>query len=146
VAAPDPRKARLRHRRRPAERPVELRPQSAGGRPFIQGYGAGRFRVGGTLLTGSVIVLPDRAEPWAVTDPGAVTLASLAPVVAAASSLDLLLLGCGAAPFIPAAELRDELRRLGVTVEAMDTGAACRTFNVLLAEDRRVVAALIAVA
>jgi uncharacterized protein len=89
--------------------------------------------------------MPDRAEAWAMTDPAAITLPSLAPLVAAAESLDLLLLGCGPRPVIPAADVREEFRRLGIVVEAMDTGAACRTFNVLLAEDRRVAAALIAV-
>ena len=62
----------------------------------------------------------------------------------AAPAIEILLLGCGAAFGQPTAELRAALRAHGIVTEAMDTRAACRTFNVLLAEDRRVAAALIA--
>ena len=56
-----------------------------------------------------------------------------------------MLLGTGAEPAIIHRDLRVELRALGIGLEVMGTGAACRTFNVLLAEDRAVVAALLAV-
>ena len=61
------------------------------------------------------------------------------------AGVDLLLLGCGAAMRPVAPALRAALRKAGIAVEPMDTGAACRTFNVLLAEGRRVAAALVAV-
>jgi uncharacterized protein len=125
---------------------VELRAQTAAGRPFVQSYGAGRFRVGGQAIEGSVVILPDRVERWSVDRAQAITIGSLAPVLTRAGELDLLILGCGLAPIIVAADLREAARGLGLVVEAMSTGAACRTFNVLLAEDRRVAAALIAVA
>ena len=104
-----------------------------------------RFRVTGAVHQGSVLVLPERTLAWAVADLSAVTAASMAPVTAADPAVELLILGCGAA-FAPAPPpLRDALRAHGVVVEGMATPAACRTFNVLLAEDRRVAAALIAV-
>ena len=59
---------------------------------------------------------------------------------------DVLLLGCGPRAVLPPRALRDALRAKGLVVEPMDTGAACRTYNVLMAEDRRVAAALIPVA
>ena len=71
-------------------------------------------------------------------------LESLAPIVAAAPAVELLILGLGPR-FLPVpAALRQALKDQGIALEAMDTGAACRTYNVLLAEDRRVAAALIA--
>jgi len=72
--------------------------------------------------------------------------APLAPVLteAAAGNVDLLLLGCGARMAMVPAALRQQLRDAGVVIEAMDTGAACRTYNVLMADGRRVAAALIA--
>lgn len=124
---------------------MELRPEPGGGKPFVQGYGAGRFRIAGQVVIGSVLVLPGRFQPWPVGQAGDITVATLAPILAEASALDLLILGGGAAAVAVSEDLRGALRTAGVVVEAMDTGAACRTFNVLLAEDRRVAAALISI-
>ena len=91
------------------------------------------------------MVWPERTVSWPVGEAAAVTPESLAPVTAAEEPTDILLIGCGARFGPPPAGLREALRAAGIALEWMDTGAACRTFNVLLAEDRRVVAALIAV-
>jgi uncharacterized protein len=114
------------------------------GRQFIQAHREGGFTIAGVRHEGSVLVLPERTVPWPVRALGAVTLASLAPLIEAPANIEILLLGCGAAFGQPTAELRAALRAHGIVTEAMDTRAACRTFNVLLAEDRRVAAALIA--
>jgi uncharacterized protein len=111
----------------------------------IEAYGAGGFRVDGESFRGSVIVLPDGVVPWAAADMGAVTLDSLQPVVAAARAVEILLIGSGARFALPTAALRGALQAQGIAADAMDTGAACRTYNVLRAEGRRVAAALIAV-
>jgi uncharacterized protein len=108
---------------------------------IIQGYGNGLFRIAGVEHRGSVIVFADRTLPWA----GEVSEAGLAAVMAAEATLDLLLVGCGATMRPVPGDLRATLRKVGIAVEPMDTGAACRTFNVLLAEERRVAAALIAI-
>ncbi len=71
-------------------------------------------------------------------------MASLEPIRAAEPAVEILMLGCGGRFAMVPAELRQALRAEGIALEAMDTGAACRTYNVLLAEDRRVAAALIA--
>ena len=107
----------------------------------IQGYGDGLFRIAGAAHPGSVIVFAGRTVSWS----GEINEAGLAEAFAAADELDLLILGCGTRMQAITPELRAALRRVGVAVEVMDTGAACRTFNVLLAEGRRVAAALIAV-
>ena len=112
-------------------------------RQVIQAYGRRRFRVSGQVFQGSILVSPGHAEPWPVTDAEGITAASLDPVPAEA--IDILLVGCGASFRPPPRGLAEALKARGMALEWMDTGAACRTFNVLMAEDRRCAAALIAV-
>ena len=126
---------------------MDLTPLIPAGRPIIESYGDRRFRVSGVLFQGSVLIFPDRAVGWSVDAFAAVDEASLASVREAgnAGRIDVCLLGCGKRMgFVPEA-LRHHLRAAGVVVEPMDTGAACRTYNVLAAEGRLVAAALIAV-
>ena len=113
------------------------------GRQIIERYGAGGFRVAGVDYPGSVLVFPERTLAWPVTDIAALTAADLRAVLEA--PMELLLLGTGRRMAPLPAGLRDALRTVQVKVEPMDTGAACRTYNVLVAEARRVAAALIAV-
>ena len=99
----------------------------------------------GTAYRGSILLLADRTLPWAATAIGEVTAASLAPVAAAEPPVEVLLIGCGASAAPLPKALRADLKAKGIVAEAMDTGAACRTFNLLMAEGRRAAAALIAV-
>ncbi|MEX1108747.1 MAG: Mth938-like domain-containing protein [Dongiaceae bacterium] len=126
---------------------MDITPLVPEGRQIIESYGSGRFRIAGQIYQGSVLVFPERTEAWSVVAPENVTADALAPIVAAgrAGDVELLLLGCGPRLTQVAPALRAALREAGVGIEPMDTGAACRTFNVLMAEGRRVAAALIAV-
>lgn len=126
---------------------MDITPQVPEGRQLIQGYGGGGFRIAGQRHRGSVLVRRERTESWSVADAAAVTIESLEGLVRTASgeAPEILLVGCGAKPTVPPPALRRALRAIGVSLEWMDTGAACRTFNILLAEERRVAAALIAV-
>lgn len=112
--------------------------------PVLQGYGPGGFRISGATVAGSVLLLPDRMLPWAAASLAEASAESLAPVIAAGGTLDLLVLGTGRRFALAPAGLVTALRAVGVAVEAMDTAAACRTFPQLAAEGRRVAAALIA--
>ncbi|MGD9536105.1 MAG: Mth938-like domain-containing protein [Alphaproteobacteria bacterium] len=112
------------------------------GRQFIQRYDATGFRVGGVDLEGAVLVLPDKAMPWPVSSLAGVTLDALAPVLEAEPKIELLILGLGEAGGPPPAAIAQALRPHRIALEAMNTGAACRTFNVLTGEGRRVAAAL----
>ncbi len=104
-----------------------------------------RFSIAGDVHDGSVLVFPERTLSWPVADVGQITLDSLLEISPGEGSADLLVVGCGA-QFQPLPEgLKAGLKEWGVALEWMDTGAACRTFNVLLAEDRALAAALIAV-
>lgn len=113
----------------------------------IQGYGNGGFTVSGMRYTGSIVVLRGQTLAW--TPPDALSnlgLADFSPVTDEAAGVDIVLLGCGPRALPIAANLRAALRERGVTVEVMDSGAACRTFNLLQMEGRRVAAMLVAVA
>ena len=121
---------------------VDITPAIPLGRQIIQSYGNGRFRIAGEIYEGSVLVFAETTKPWPIASMAALTLESLSDVVA--NRVDILLIGTGATMTFLDPGLRADLRAGGVVADAMDTGAACRTFNVLLAEDRRVAAALIA--
>jgi uncharacterized protein len=114
------------------------------GQQLIQAYAAGTFTIAGVRHAGSVLVFPDRTLAWATSAPADLSPDSLAEVRAAAAEIDILVVGTGARfePVLPA--LRQAVRAWGPVVEAMATPAACRTYNILLAEGRRVAAALIA--
>ena len=92
-----------------------------------------------------MIVWPEGVTAWTGAVAESITAESLQPLHAIVGSIDLLLIGCGPAFAPEPLGLRAALRGFGVGLEWMDTGAACRTYNVLLAEGRRVAAALIAV-
>ncbi len=126
---------------------MDLTPLIPAGRQMVESYGDGRFRVSGRAFDGSIIVFADRTVAWPVGTAAAVTLESLSEVIAAgrAGTVDLLLIGCGSRAALVPPALRQSLRDAGVVTEVMDTGAACRTYNVLAAEGRRVAAALIAI-
>ena len=83
--------------------------------------------------------------PWPVADLAGATIETLQPVVDRRGTVEILLIGCGPRFLMLAPGLKRALGDAGLAVDAMDTGAACRTYNVLRAEERRVAAALIAV-
>ncbi len=124
---------------------MDITPQIPVGRTIIQGYGAGGFTIEGKRVTGSMLVFPDRLVAWPVAASDQVTPESLSAVTAAVPAVEILLIGSGAQMLLAPAALRAALRDAGIALDVMDTGAAFRTYNVLLAEERRVAAALIAV-
>ena len=126
---------------------MDVTPLLPAGRQIIESYGGGGFRVSGRSIAGSILVFPDRATEWAATDIAGLSVDSVAEIVraGAAGSVDLVLVGCGPRMGLIPAAVRRALRDAGVVAEAMDTGAACRTYNVLMADGRRVAAALIAI-
>src|SRR5215472_4704021 len=112
---------------------------------LIDAYGNGGFRFAGLSHRGSLLCLPSGIWAWAPAAPAEIDTAALAPVFAEAGEIDLFLLGTGATPWFVPEALRWELRDRHVTLEAMPTGPAVRTYNILLGENRRVAAGLIAV-
>jgi uncharacterized protein len=115
------------------------------GRAPIEAYGNGGFRFAGMSHRGSILCLPSGVIAWDVSSVGDVG-AGLVPLLRAEGALGgVLLLGAGRTVSFPAPDVMAALREAGLWLEVMDTGAAARTYNVLLAEEREVSAALIAV-
>ena len=121
---------------------MELTPVIPSGRQVIESYGPRGFRVTGVAYARSILVFPDATLDWEVAGIEAVTAEALRPVIEHGGT-EILLLGCGARLERVPTHLRQALKLAGICLEPMDTGAACRTYNVLLAEDRRVAGALL---
>lgn len=126
---------------------MDITPRIAATAQIIQAYGNGGFKIAGAAYSGSVIVLPEMILEWEVQHAEGLTQDALRALAEQLPpSTELLLLGCGVRMTVPSPAwrriLRDEYR---IALDAMDTGAACRTFNVLLSEGRNVAAALVAV-
>ena len=108
---------------------------------LIKAYGAGSIQINETVYHRDLIVMPESIEPeWASAPITELTTDHFAAVQAYAP--EILLLGTGETQIFHPARLMAELGRQGMGLEVMDTAAACRTYNVLMSEDRRVAAAL----
>jgi uncharacterized protein len=112
----------------------------------IDAYGEGGFRFAGMSHRGSLLCFPDGIWAWPVKNTGDLTVAALAAAFERAGTLDFFLIGAGRDPWVLSENLRERFRDLSLSVDVMPTGAAVRTYNILLAENRRVGAGLIAVA
>lgn len=116
------------------------------GQPYVDAYGEGGFRLAGQRFEGSVLITPRGLFPWAVRAIGEASAASFAPILEASADFDFLIVGSGAeTAFLPAAA-RQHLESHTIFPDVMATGPACRTYNLMLSENRRVAAALVAVA
>lgn len=124
---------------------MDITPLIAEDRKLIHAYGNGGFKISGKEWRGSVLLFPDQVVQTAYFSTTDITPASLPALFGYDPPVELLLIGCGNSIAPISAELRALLREHHIAVELMDTGAACRTYNVLLAEERRVAAILIAV-
>ena len=110
---------------------------------IIQSYSNGVFRVSGETYECPILVRANLTSVWDVKgDFADLSAEDFEPLIKDAAEIDVVLLGCGKSiQFLPT-ELRNALKEKGLSVDVMDTGAACRTYNVIMAEGRRVVAAL----
>jgi uncharacterized protein len=111
----------------------------------IDGYGAGGFQFAGMSHRGSILALPDGIQAWSPKVPSEITSQSVQALLDLPSgTVELLIIGTGA-DLVPASpSLREALRNMGIRCDAMATGAAVSTYNILLGERRRVAAAFLA--
>ena len=123
---------------------LEIRAAHFPGRAAVDSYGNGGFRFADMSHKGSILCLPSGIYGWDVTNAAALTSSDFAQVLSE-ENLELLLFGSGSDLQPPAKSIREKLNQSGIRLEIMNTGAAARTFNVLLAEGRAVGAALLAV-
>lgn len=125
---------------------VDVTPLVRDNAQIIQSYAGGSFRVSGRLYEGAVIVAPEHCLSWEVSCSATeLSEKDFQPLLEKAQEIDVVLLGTGPAMVFLNPSLKKALKAQGLIVETMDTGAACRTYNVLMAEGRRVAAALLPV-
>ncbi len=115
------------------------------GRAPVDAYGDGGFRFADMSHRGSILCLPSGIYGWEPKDPAAIDIDDLARVFAESDDIEVLLIGMGRNLRPIPKPVREALRAAGISSDPMSTGAALRTFNVLLADGRAVAAALIAV-
>ena len=117
---------------------IEVRDAHFPGRAPIDAYGNGGFRFADMSHRGSVLLLPSGIYGWTPHVFGDVDRASLKKALEESEEIDVLLFGCGKDLMPLPAELRNTMRESGIGCDVMSTGAAVRTYNVLLAEERKV--------
>ena len=122
-----------------------MQPARFPGRAPIDSYGNGGFRFAGMSHRGSILALPSGIEAWTVNGASEIDPASLGPLLREAATIEILLIGTGPEMMPLSRESRSVLAAANLEPELMATGAAVRTFNVLLSEERAVAAALVAV-
>ena len=124
---------------------IEIREAHFPGRAPIDAYGNGGFRFADMSHRGSILCLPSGIHGWDKTEETPLALDDLRRVLDEAGEIEVLLVGTGKEIRPLPAEIRAALRARGISSDPMSTGAAVRTFNVMLAENRAVAAALVAV-
>jgi uncharacterized protein len=120
---------------------MKLHLSDAPGKNLFTGYGEGYVLINGKRHEGNLIVLPGRTEPWKPRGVDDLTAEDFARL--AALGVEIVLLGTGKRQRFPSPALSIALPAAGIGLEVMDTGAACRTYNILVAEGREVAAALV---
>lgn len=123
---------------------MDVTPLVAEGQQIVQSYAGGVFRISGESYQSAVILTPEQTTLWDIDkEVDALTLDDFEPIINLASEYDVFLFGSGSMiQFLPK-ELKNQLRAKGVSFDVMDTGAACRTYNVLMAEGRRVLVVML---
>ena len=126
-------------------RGIEIREAHFPGKAPIDTYGNGGFRFADMSHRGSLLCVPSGIHGWDVTAPEEMNIASFERVLDQADEIEVLLVGTGLDMVILPRPLREALREKKIVADPMNTGAAVRTYNILLGEERAVAAALIAV-
>ena len=124
---------------------IPRRDQHFPGRAQIDAYGNGGFRFADMSHRGSILCLPSGIHGWSAVSPADLTLDGLAPALEEADGFEVLLIGAGREIVALPQDLRYALREHGIRADVMPTGAAIRTYNIMMGENRAVAAALLAV-
>ncbi len=124
---------------------MDVMPPVAKGTPIVNRYGAGSFIISGLEKRTSVILQEEGLADWAMTDFSELNENSMKELCEKAKEMDILIIGSGERQEFMHPKLREMGRKYNLSIDCMDTGAACRTYNVLIGEGRRVMAAIILV-
>jgi uncharacterized protein len=123
---------------------MDLNPTISSGKTLISGYGGGGFKIGHERKEGSIMLFAGSCLAWPVNAAGDITVASLQPLWEM-PGIELLLIGTGITMEPIDDAIHAHCKSRNIALDSMDTGAACRTFNVLASEERRVAAAVVAI-
>ena len=121
---------------------MDITPLIKGDRKLINSYGAGRFIVSGHEYKNSILHSPSSVSTWEDYNPFVWSETLAEQLITSAATSEILLIGTGEKIVQLPARMRQLFRSKNIHADVMDTGAACRTYNVLLSEERRVIAAL----
>lgn len=116
---------------------MQLKKADGGDAFLVRGYGENGFRVAGMVQRGAVLVASDYAQPAPADSFEAIDAAAVTAIAQALGPVDVLLIGTGKAMKLLPSQVRTAFEAAGIPVDVMDTGAAARTYNVLVTEDRR---------
>ena len=122
---------------------LEASPVLSFDKQYIQSYGDAGFKVSDKAYTTPIIVFPESIEKWVLYKENEFSIKNFNTFLELENKPEILLIGCGKVAKLVPEEIRDIMRNQGIVVEPMGTGAACRTFNVLVLEERNVAAALL---
>lgn len=124
---------------------IEVRDAHFPGRAPIEAYGDGGFRFADMSHRGSILSVPSGIYGWDPKSVADFTLDAFQRVIEEADDIEVLLIGTGQDLVPLPRELKEAFREAGILADPMSTGAAIRTFNVLLSDERAVATALLAV-
>ncbi len=125
---------------------MDITPLIRSDQQVIVSYAGGVFKVSGISYEHAIIVTPDKTHIWDIgniTDVSELEIAHFSYLIENSNEIDVILLGCGKNMVFMPQELKLNLKNAGLSIDIMPTGAACRTYNVLMAEGRRVACALL---
>ncbi len=122
---------------------MDITPLIPSNKKIITGYGGGVFKINNEPFAGDIIIFPTNVIKWPVNS-GILTLESLSSALEN-TDIEILIIGCGKEHMMLPADIKRNFLAKNINIDIMTTGAACRTYNVLLGEDRHVAAALMAV-
>lgn len=123
----------------------DITPLIAAEKKVLESYGNGGFKVSGEKLSHNIILMPDSVHKLEVVTIEEIDEGKLKPLFDNASNIEVLLVGGGEGAYFFSTELEQKIQKKNIAVEYMSTGAAARTYNVLLSEERKVACVLIAV-
>ncbi len=124
---------------------MELQEVGFAGHNLVEAYGDGGFRMEGRRIDGSILILPGIVKNLVHESDTLPDYDVLAETLIGQDEIEIVILGTGPKQIFPPAGFAKRLAEKKLALETMDTGAACRTYNILVSEDRQVAAALIAI-
>ena len=127
---------------------MDITPLIRDGQQVIGTYSNGFFKVNGKTYNSAILVTSEKTDIWdigEITDVSELKVQHFSVFIEQSQDIDVVLLGSGKDMAFISPELKSELKSLGLNIDIMPTGAACRTYNVLMAEGRRVVCSLLPV-